>query len=211
MNKGSFAPKGFKYPDDFPDETDNQQISDAQMQRDNEGRLASLEIMDQLDAATLKTFRRRDEFEIRDIRRRLGLPVDNENRFLSMIYNKTRLDRIHPFESKSDLASDTLPLRKLDEIEDAAKELESTEAESVAVQASAEQAAEESQLYRQRFDDESDEKIHKAEIDDAERNKPPPEEIDPTEEYIGFGVKQNNPNNPLNTNSSSPSHNPRNP
>ena len=101
MNKGSFAPKGFKYPDDYPDETDNQPIDDAQMQRDNEGRLASLEIMEQLDAATLKAFRRRDEFEVRDIRRRLGLPYEEGNEIsFKDPYKKTRLDRIIPLDIK---------------------------------------------------------------------------------------------------------------
>jgi len=99
MNKGSFAPKGFKYPDDYPDETDNQPIDDAQMQRDNEARLASLEIMNQLDAATLKAFRRRDEFEVRDIRRRLGLPYEEGNEIsFNDPYKRTRIDRIIPLE-----------------------------------------------------------------------------------------------------------------
>ena len=57
-------------------------------------RVKATEIIEQLDAATLKTFRRRDEFEIRDIRRRLGLPIVNGTYMPELYYEKESLNGI---------------------------------------------------------------------------------------------------------------------
>ena len=186
MNKGSFAPKGFKYPDDFPDQTDNQEINEAQQQRDNEARLASFEIMEQLDAATLKRFRRRDEFEIRDIRRRLGLPVDNDKEIeYPEPYNRTRPDRIVPFECELILAKLLHMKPEYGSRKPKSQKTESLEAESLETESIIEASAEETALSRSRFDNGYSEKIHQAEID-HERNKPRKAPIDPTEKNLDF-------------------------
>ena len=189
MNKGSFAPKGFKYPDDYPDDTDNIVVNDAQQQRDDQARLASVDIMEQLDLATLRRFRRRDEWEIRDIRRRLGLPYEEPTEFDksdSEWYTKTRLDRIIPLNVTKLASFDESQHKK----EDAAKESQATEVESV-VQGSTghtaetgtgvqtrQNASEQSPLFH-----EPKEKIHKAEIEDPNQEKG---KTDPLDEYLPF-------------------------
>jgi hypothetical protein len=91
MNADSFAPPGVTFPtyeDEDVDITPHQEIKEAKQ------RLEAFQVMNQLDAATLKNFRKRDEFEIRDIRRRLGLPIVNDSYAPEAYIGKTSLDGI---------------------------------------------------------------------------------------------------------------------
>jgi hypothetical protein len=91
MNAGSFAPPDVQppmYEDEELDITQKQEIKEANQ------RLDAHDIVEQLAAATLKNFRKRDEFEIRDIRRRLGLPIDNGTFMAEQYTDKTSLTSI---------------------------------------------------------------------------------------------------------------------
>ena len=86
MHKGSFAPANTRFP---TYENEDEDISTVQEEQEGEERIKMNQLMEQLDAATLKTARRRDEFEIRDIRRRLGLPIVNDT-FMEDAYASTK-------------------------------------------------------------------------------------------------------------------------
>jgi hypothetical protein len=91
MNAGSFAP-----PNVQPPEPEDEDYAKSPKQRTKEGRqlLDAHDVVEQVAAATLKNFRKRDEFEIRDIRRRLGLPIDNGTFMAEQYTDKTSLTGI---------------------------------------------------------------------------------------------------------------------
>ena len=91
MHKDSFAPENVKFP---AYESEEEGITLQQQEREALQRSEVFRLVDQLDAATLKNFRRRDEFEIRDIRRRLGLPIVNDTVMEEAYFDKTKLDGI---------------------------------------------------------------------------------------------------------------------
>lgn len=72
MHKDHFAPPGFEMPDNEDEEA---HVTEAQEAKESQQRVEGFRVMERVIAATMKSFRRRDEWEIRDIRRRLGLPI----------------------------------------------------------------------------------------------------------------------------------------
>ena len=93
MNKDSFAPANVKVP---VYENEEEEISFQLEEREAAERLEVYQVGEQLDAAMLRRFRRRDEWEIRDIRRRLGLPIVNGTYMEEPYYEKKSLTSISP-------------------------------------------------------------------------------------------------------------------
>ena len=95
MHASSFAPPDVKYPE-FEDE--EEEITPAQQDKEARQRIEVLKVIQQLDAATLKNFRLRDEFDIRDIRRRQGLPIVSGTTMEEAYYGKTKIDGMTSFD-----------------------------------------------------------------------------------------------------------------
>ena len=74
MHKDWVAPKDAKFPEY---ESEDEIITPWQEREEAAGQVKAWETMDNLDNALLKTFRRRDKYEIKDIRRRLGLSFED--------------------------------------------------------------------------------------------------------------------------------------
>jgi len=74
MHKDWVAPKDAKFPEY---ESEDEIITPWQEREEAAGQVKAWEAMDNLDNALLKTFRRRDKYEIKDIRRRLGLSFED--------------------------------------------------------------------------------------------------------------------------------------
>jgi hypothetical protein len=93
MHRDSFAPPDVKVPA-YTDE--DEEITPYQVAVEARQRIEAMRVIDQLDAATLRIFRIRDEMEIRDIRRRMGLPIVTGEGVQEGYYGKKRLDRTSP-------------------------------------------------------------------------------------------------------------------
>ena len=106
MHQGSFAPANTRFP---MYENEDEDISTVQEEQEGEERIKMNQVMEQLDAATLKTARRRDEFEIRDIRRRLGLPIVNDTFMEDAYASTTRPKRMFLLEFTNLVLSDPQP------------------------------------------------------------------------------------------------------
>jgi hypothetical protein len=91
MNKGAFAPKGLNFN---PSRDEDEELTEAQVMEEAIVPERYNRAIQDMSAASLLTFRRRDEFEIRDIRRRLGLPMVNGTYMEEPYYKKTSLDGI---------------------------------------------------------------------------------------------------------------------
>jgi len=91
MHAGAFAPAGYKFP--TYEEEEGALTMEEEMQEDAE-RSQAMAMVDTMEATALKMFRQRDEFEIRDIRRRLGLPIVNDTYVAEPYHNKPSLDGI---------------------------------------------------------------------------------------------------------------------
>lgn len=91
MHAGAFAPAGYKFP--CYEEEEGALTMEEEMKEDAE-RSQAMAMVDTMEATALKMFRQRDEFEIRDIRRRLGLPIVNDTYVAEPYHNKTSLDGI---------------------------------------------------------------------------------------------------------------------
>ena len=106
MHKGSFAPTNVKFP---MYENEDEDVTTVQEEEEGEQRIKINLVMGQLDAATLKTARRRDEFEIRDIRRRLGLPIVNDTFMEDAYASTTRSESMFLTEFTNLVLSDPQP------------------------------------------------------------------------------------------------------
>jgi hypothetical protein len=93
MHAGAFPPPDYKLPS--YEEEEGALTLEQEMEED-EQRIKVMEMVDTMEATALTMFRQRDEFVIRDIRRKLGLPIVNNTYMAEPYHNKSSLDGTPP-------------------------------------------------------------------------------------------------------------------